>query len=79
MTTELSGLLPVKERLDSEHPGHCGAQDTFYVAKLKGMGRVSNAINVELTFPRLPLSGHIADVTESTRLTPSRPSVAVPE
>ena len=45
MTTELSGLLPVKERLDSEHPGHCGAQDTFYVGKLTGMGRVSNAIN----------------------------------
>ena len=25
---------------DSEHPGYCGAQDTFYVGNLKGVGRV---------------------------------------
>jgi hypothetical protein len=24
----------------SEHPGYCGAQDTFYVGNLKGVGRV---------------------------------------
>jgi transposase InsO family protein len=24
---------------DSEHPGYCGAQDTFYVGNLKGVGR----------------------------------------
>ena len=24
----------------SEHPGYCGAQETFYVGKLKGVGRV---------------------------------------
>src|SRR5262249_9699669 len=24
----------------SEHPGYCGAQDTFYVGHLKGVGRV---------------------------------------
>jgi transposase InsO family protein len=25
---------------ESEHPGYCGAQDTFYVGSLKGVGRV---------------------------------------
>jgi hypothetical protein len=25
---------------ESEHPGYCGAQDTFYVGNLKGMGRI---------------------------------------
>lgn len=25
---------------DSEHPGYCGAQDTFYVGTLKGVGRI---------------------------------------
>jgi hypothetical protein len=24
---------------ESEHPGYCGAQDTFYVGNLKGIGR----------------------------------------
>src|SRR5262249_20306386 len=26
---------------ESEHPGYCGAQDTFYVGNLKGVGRVA--------------------------------------
>ena len=25
---------------DSEHPGYCGAQDTFYVGNMKGVGRI---------------------------------------
>jgi transposase InsO family protein len=25
---------------ESEHPGYCGAQDTFYVSNLKGVGRI---------------------------------------
>ena len=25
---------------DSQHPGYCGAQDTFYVGNLKGVGRI---------------------------------------
>ena len=33
---------------ESEHPGYCGAQDTFYVGNLKGVGRV----------PGLPMFGH---------------------
>ena len=27
-------------QFESEHPDYCGAQDTFYVGKLKGVGRV---------------------------------------
>ena len=27
---------------ESEHPGYCGAQDTFYVGNLKGVGRVTS-------------------------------------
>jgi hypothetical protein len=25
---------------ESEHPGYCGARDTFYVGNLKGIGRI---------------------------------------
>ena len=25
---------------ESEHPGYCGAQDTFYVGNLKAVGRI---------------------------------------
>ena len=25
---------------ESEHPGYCGAQDTFYVRQMKGVGRI---------------------------------------
>jgi ferredoxin len=25
---------------ESEHPGYCGARDTFYVGNLKGVGRI---------------------------------------
>jgi len=28
------------EEFESECPGYCGAQDTFYVGKLKGVGRI---------------------------------------
>ena len=26
--------------VESEHPGYCGAQDTFYVGNMKGVGRI---------------------------------------
>ena len=32
---------------ESEHPGYCGAQDTFYVGNLKGVGRVYQQTFVE--------------------------------
>jgi transposase InsO family protein len=31
---------PAHGEFESEHPGYCGAQDTFYVGNLKGVGRV---------------------------------------
>jgi hypothetical protein len=31
---------PTRRLTESEHPGYCGAQDTFYVGNLKGVGRV---------------------------------------
>jgi hypothetical protein len=36
---------------ESEHPGYCGAQDTFYVGHLKGVGRIC-----QQTFISLPTS-----------------------
>jgi hypothetical protein len=36
---------------ESEHPGYCGAQDTFYVGNLKGVGRVYQQTFID-TFPR---------------------------
>jgi transposase InsO family protein len=32
--------LEAKSAQEGEHPGYCGAQDTFYVGNLKGVGRV---------------------------------------
>jgi transposase InsO family protein len=29
-----------REKIESEHPGYLGAQDTFYVGSLKGVGRI---------------------------------------
>jgi hypothetical protein len=42
---------------ESEHPGYCGAQDTFYVGNLKGLGRVYQQTFVDtyakVTFAKL--------------------------
>lgn len=32
---------------DSEHPGYCGAQDTFYVGHLKGVGRIYQQTGID--------------------------------
>jgi hypothetical protein len=37
--TKRSGVRLVSD-LETEHPGHLGAQDTFYVGTLKGVGRI---------------------------------------
>jgi transposase InsO family protein len=37
---------------ESEHPGYCGAQDTFYVGNLKGVGRVYQQTFVD-TYPKV--------------------------
>jgi transposase InsO family protein len=38
--TEAQVVALEKAKTESEHPGYCGAQDTFYVGNLKGVGRV---------------------------------------
>ena len=38
---------------ESEHPGYCGAQDTFYVGNLKGVGRVYQQTFID-TYARSP-------------------------
>ena len=32
---------------ESEHPGYCGAQDTFYVGNMKGVGRIYQQICID--------------------------------
>ena len=34
--------IAATDNASSEHPGYCGAQDTFYVGNLKGVGRPGN-------------------------------------
>jgi transposase InsO family protein len=39
-TDRVFGTHKAHGEFESEHPGYCGAQDTFYVGNLKGVGRV---------------------------------------
>jgi hypothetical protein len=42
---------------ESEHPGYCGAQDTFYIGNMKGVGRIYQQTFVDtyskITFAKL--------------------------
>jgi hypothetical protein len=38
--TEAQVIAQAHGEFESEHPGYCGAQDTFYVGNLKGVGRI---------------------------------------
>jgi transposase InsO family protein len=40
---------------ESEHPGYCGAQDTFYVGNMKGVGRIYQQTFVD-TYSKLALA-----------------------
>jgi transposase InsO family protein len=40
---------------ESEHPGYCGAQDTFYVGNMKGVGRIYQQTFVD-TYTKLALA-----------------------
>ena len=40
---------------ESEHPGYCGAQDTFYVGNLKGVGRIYQQTFVD-TYSKVALA-----------------------
>src|SRR5262245_14449872 len=37
---------------ESEQPGYCGAQDTFYVGNLKGVGRIYQQTFID-TYPKV--------------------------
>ena len=71
--------LPLKGRgeFESECPGYCGAQDTFYVGTLKGVGRVYQQTFVD-TYSKMPFAklydrktpfGLICSMTSSYRST----------
>jgi hypothetical protein len=61
---------------ESEHPGYCGAQDTFYVDNLKGVGRTTNRAS-SIPTPRSALPSSTTANSNSFRAQrragPSRP------
>jgi transposase InsO family protein len=50
---------------ESEHPGYCGAQDTFYVGTLKGVGRVYQQTFVD-TYSKVAFAKLYGDKTAVT-------------
>jgi hypothetical protein len=44
---------PAHGEFESERPGYCGAQDTFYVGTLKGVGRVYQQTFIDTSQGRL--------------------------
>jgi transposase InsO family protein len=50
---------------ESEHPGYCGAQDTFYVGNMKGVGRIYQQTFVD-TYSKV---AHAKLYTEKTPIT----------
>ncbi len=50
---------------ESEHPGYCGAQDTFYVGTLKGVGRVYQQTFID-TYSKVAFAKLYGDKTPIT-------------
>jgi transposase InsO family protein len=50
---------------ESEHPGYCGAQDTFYVGTLKGVGRIYQQTFVD-TYSKVAFAKLYSDKTSVT-------------
>jgi transposase InsO family protein len=50
---------------ESEHPGYCGAQDTFYVGRLKGVGRVYQQTFID-TYSKVVMAKLYTDKTPLT-------------
>jgi transposase InsO family protein len=50
---------------ESEHPGYCGAQDTFYVGTLKGVGRVYQQTFID-TYSKVAFAKLYTDKTPIT-------------
>jgi hypothetical protein len=44
---------------ESECPGYCGAQDTFYVGTLKGVGRIYQQTFIDASVPRSVGGQHV--------------------
>src|SRR4051794_5010283 len=49
---ELKQRLIAHGEFESECPGYCGAQDTFYVGTLKGVGRIYQQTFID-TYPKV--------------------------
>ena len=50
-------------RCAPNHPGYCGAQDTFYVGNLKGVGRVYQQTFIDTYAVARPLPSQATGVT----------------
>jgi transposase InsO family protein len=50
---------------ESEHPGYCGAQDTFYVGTLKGVGRIYQQTFID-TYSKVAFAKLYSDKTPIT-------------
>ena len=60
---------------ESEHPGYCGAQDTFYVGNMKGVGRIAARSCPDGSFVvSLCLSWLVPDIWLPPPLLPRLPS-----
>ena len=55
---------------ESECPGYCGAQDTFYVGTLKGVERVYQQTVID-TYAKVRIPGEVA--RESGMMSPTNP------
>lgn len=69
--SQVAALEKAKEEKDahgefeSEHPGYCGAQDTFYVGTMKGVGRVYQQTFVD-TYSKVACAKLYTDKTPIT-------------
>jgi transposase InsO family protein len=69
--SQLSALEKAKEKkeahgeFESEHPGYCGAQDTFYVGTLKGVGRIYQQTFID-TYTKVAFAKLYTDKTPIT-------------
>lgn len=62
-----------KSKLETEHLGYLGAQDTYYVGNIKGMGHIYQQTFID-TYSKLAI---VKLHPQSTRLLPPMCSMAV--
>ena len=61
----------------SEHPGYCGAQDTFYVGNIKGVGRIYQQTFVDTYTKVVNVKLYDRKSARDCRRPPQRPDSAV--